>query len=295
MKGGVSIVFGVILAAIVFVLYQSFFILYPSHQALILQFGQVKSAVKDPGLHFKLPFIQTVELIDKRVLPLEIPQQEVIAADQKRLVVAAFARYRIVDPVRYYQTVRVAQAADERLKTFVASNLRAVLAENTFTAVVRDQRAALMQRVQQQVDRAAADLGIDIIDVRIRRADLPEANSNAVFGRMQTERQREATEIRAQGEEASRRIRARAERDREVLLAEAGRQSEELRGTGDAERNRIFADAYGQDPEFFAFYRSMQAYEAGMKAGDTRLLISPDSEFFRYFGDPRGKTPARAN
>ncbi|MBL8574577.1 MAG: protease modulator HflC [Hyphomicrobiaceae bacterium] len=295
MKGGLSIVFGVILAAVVFVLYQSFFILYPSHQALILQFGQVRSAVKDPGLHFKLPFIQSVEMIDKRVLPLEIPQQEVIAADQKRLVVAAFARYRIVDPVRYYQTVRAAQAADERLKTFVASNLRAVLAENTFTAVVRDQRAALMQRVQQQVDKSAADLGIDVIDVRIRRADLPEANSNAVFGRMQTERQREATEIRAQGEEASRRIRARADRDREVLVAEANRQSEELRGTGDGERNRIFAEAYGQDPNFFAFYRSMQAYENGMKAGDTRMVISPQSEFFRYFADPQGKAMARPN
>lgn len=289
MKNGLFGAALVVLGAVAFLLYNAIFFIYPTQQALVLQFGSVQKALRDPGMYFKIPFIQNVELIERRILDLDLNPQEVIAADQKRLVVDAFARYRIVDPVRFYQSVRTTQGANQRLSTFLQSNLRQVVAESSFSAVVKDSRAALMEKIKGQVSRSASELGVEIVDVRIRRADLPQANSEAVFRRMQTERQREATELRAQGEEASRRIRARAERDREVILAEATRDSEVLRGTGDAERNAIFNDAFGRDPEFFSFYRTMQAYEAGLRSGDTRMVLSPSSDFFRYFGAPNGR------
>ena len=223
-----------------------------------------------------------------RILDLENPSQEVIASDQKRLVVDAFARYRITNPLRFYQSVGTVQGANQRLSTVLNSSLRRVLGENAFITVVRDERESLMRQIGEQVNREARNFGIDVVDVRIRRADLPEANSQAVFQRMQTERQREAAEIRAQGNEAAQRTRARAEREATIVVAEATSKGEQLRGEGDGERNRIFADAFGRDPDFFAFYRSMQAYEASMKAGDTRMLVSPDSSFFRYFRDPSG-------
>lgn len=289
MKNGLFGAALVVLGAVAFLIYNAIFFIYPTQQALVLQFGSVQKALRDPGMYFKIPFIQNVELIERRILDLDLNPQEVIAADQKRLVVDAFARYRIVDPVRFYQSVRTTQGANQRLSTFLQSNLRQVVAESSFSAVVKDSRAALMEKIKGQVSRSASELGVEIVDVRIRRADLPQANSEAVFRRMQTERQREATELRAQGEEASRRIRARAERDREVILAEATRDSEVLRGTGDAERNAIFNDAFGRDPEFFSFYRTMQAYEAGLRSGDTRMVLSPSSDFFRYFGAPNGR------
>lgn len=296
MKNGLFGALLVVLGAVAFLVYNAIFFIYPTQQALVLQFGSVQKALRDPGMYFKIPFIQNVEMIERRILDLDLNPQEVIAADQKRLVVDAFARYRIIDPVRFYQSVRTTQGANQRLSTFLQSNLRQVVAESSFSAVVKDSRAALMEKIKGQVSRSAAELGVEIVDVRIRRADLPQANSEAVFRRMQTERQREATELRAQGEEASRRIRARAERDREVLLAEATRDSEILRGTGDAERNAIFNDAFGRDPEFFSFYRTMQAYEAGLKSGDTRMVLSPNSDFFRFFGAPNGRpvTPVPA-
>lgn len=296
MKNGLFGAALVVLGAVAFLIYNAIFFIYPTQQALVLQFGSVQKALRDPGMYFKIPFIQNVELIERRILDLDLNPQEVIAADQKRLVVDAFARYRIVDPVRFYQSVRTTQGANQRLSTFLQSNLRQVVAESSFSAVVKDSRAALMEKIKAQVSRSAAELGVEIVDVRIRRADLPQANSEAVFRRMQTERQREATELRAQGEEASRRIRARAERDREVILAEATRDSEVLRGTGDGERNAIFNDAFGRDPEFFSFYRTMQAYEAGLKSSDTRMVLSPNSDFFRFFGAPNGRpvTPVPA-
>ncbi|MEZ5841134.1 MAG: protease modulator HflC [Hyphomicrobiales bacterium] len=296
MKTGIISAVLILLAAAVVGLFSSAFIVYPTQQALVLQFGEVRRPITEPGLYFKIPFVQNVILIDRRILDLDMPAQEVIASDQKRLVVDAFARYRIVDPVRFYQTVERGSIAEanNRLATFMQSSLRAVLADASFAAVVRDQRTQLMESIRDRADARASDIGIKMIDVKIRRADLPEANSQAIYRRMETERQREATEIRAQGEEAARRIRAQANREATVIKAEADRESEQIRGDGDAERNRIFAEAFGSDPDFFAFYRSMLAYEQGLSSGDTRLVLSPNSSFFKYFGNPDGTAPAPA-
>jgi membrane protease subunit HflC len=240
-----------------------------------------------------LPLIDNVIYVDNRILDLENPAQEVIASDQKRLVVDAFARYRIRDPLMFYQTVGSLEGgANSRLTTLLNSALRRVLGEATLTHVVRDQREALMGRVREQLDRESQAFGVSVIDVRIRRADLPEQNSQAVYQRMQTERQREAAEFRAQGSQRGQEIRARADRDVTVLLADATSKAEQIRGEGDGERNRIFADAYSRDADFFAFYRSMQAYENGLRASDTRLVIKPEGDFFRYFGNPAGKAEA---
>jgi len=232
--------------------------------------------------------------IDKRILDLENPSQEVIASDQKRLVVDAFARYRIKDALRFYQSVGSIQAANIQLTTLLNASLRRVLGEVTFIQVVRDEREALMARIRGQLDTEADAYGIQVVDVRIRRADLPEQNSQAVYQRMQTERQREAAEFRAQGAQKAQELRANADREATVIVAEANSTAEQTRGTGDAERNRLFAEAYTQDPDFFAFYRSMSAYENGLKANDTRFLLKPDSNFFRYFGHPSGNPAAPA-
>jgi membrane protease subunit HflC len=235
--------------------------------------------------------VDNVEYIDKRILDLDSPQLEIIASDQKRLVVDAFGRYRVIDPLRFFQSVGSVAVADQRLSVLLNSAVRQVLGEATFENVVRSQRAGLMSRIAERVNREGRGLGIEIVDVRIRRADLPEANSQAIYQRMQTERQREATEIRAQGEQAARRIRAEADRAATVIVAEANRESEQIRGDGDAARTRIFAEAFGRDPEFFDFYRSMLAYENGLKPGTTRMLISPNSDFFRYFNNAAPGTP----
>ena len=282
----------VIAVAVLIVLYSSVFTVYQTQQALVLRLGNPLPPVTEPGLHFKAPFIDTVVYIDKRILDLDAPAQEVIASDQKRLVVDAFARYRIKDPLRFYQTLGSVRGANSQLAILVNSALRRVLGEATFTHVVRDQRADLMARIRQLVDQEAQGYGIQVVDVRIRRADLPEQNSQAVYRRMQTERQREAAEFRAQGSQRAQEIRSRADREVTVLVAEANSKSEQIRGEGDATRNEIFAKAFTQDPDFFNFYRSMQAYETGLKANDTRLLLKPDSNFFRFFNDPAGKQPA---
>jgi len=290
-----------VLAVAAFILYSSVFTVHQNRQALVLQFGEVvRPRVADgsqpalqPGLHFKVPFIQNVVTFDKRILDLDTPSLEVIASDQKRLVVDAFARYRISDPLRFYQAVNTIERANLQLTTLLNSAVRRVLGEVTFAQVVRDERPQLMARIAQQLNQVSQGLGITVVDVKIRRADLPDANSQAVYDRMKTERQREAAEIRAQGEEASRRIRATADRDVAVILAEANRQGELLRGDGDAERSRIFAEAFTRDADFFAFYRSMQAYEAGLRNEGTRLVLTPDTDFFRYFQNPNGTTNAR--
>ncbi|MGI9382819.1 MAG: protease modulator HflC [Methyloligellaceae bacterium] len=269
--------------------YLTLFTVHQTQQALVLQFGEPKRVITEPGLNWKIPFIQNVDFFDKRILDLDTSPQEVIASDQKRLVVDSFARFKIVDPLLFFQAVRDERIARSRLGTSLDASLRRVLGSASFEAVVRDKRADLMAQITEQVNAEAESFGIKIVDVRIKRADLPEANSQAIYRRMQTERQREAAEIRAQGEEQSRRIRANADRQVTVLKAEATRDSEKLRGQGDAERNAIFADAFGRDADFFGFYRSMQAYEAGLNAKDTRLLLSPNTEFFRYFNNPSGK------
>jgi len=285
----------VIVAAALIVGYSSLFTVYQTQQALVIRLGQPVRVVNEPGLNVKAPFIDSVVYIDKRILDLEAPPQEVIASDQKRLVVDAFARYRIQDALRFYQTLGSISGANSQLSILLNSALRRVLGEVTFTHVVRDQRAELMSRIRELVDREAGSYGVQVVDVRIRRADLPEQNSQAVYQRMQTERQREAAEFRAQGAQRGQEIRSRADREVTVLVAEATSKAEQTRGEGDATRNQIFAEAFNQDPDFFAFYRSMQAYESGLKQNDTRMVLKPDSSFFRYFNDPLGKlreTPA---
>ena len=284
--GGVA---AVLIGVALIVGYSSLFTVYQTQQALVVRLGKVVRVVSEPGLHVKLPFVDNVLAIDKRILDLEAPAQEVIASDQKRLVVDAFARYRIKDPLRFYQTLGSKTAADSQLNILLNSALRRVLGEATFIQVVRDERANLMSRIRGLIDQESANYGIEVVDARIRRADLPEQNSQAVYQRMQTARQREAAEYRAQGQQQAQEIRSKADRQVTVLIADATSKSEQIRGEGDATRNQIFADAFNKDPDFFAFYRSMQAYEASLKAGDTRLLLKPDTNFFRYFNDPSGK------
>jgi membrane protease subunit HflC len=285
--GGVLLV--LVLAA-AFIGYSSIFTVPETRQAIVIRLGEPQRVVSQAGLHFKAPFIDSVVYIDKRILDLENPAQEIIAADQKRLVVDAFARYKIVEPLRFYQAIGTVPAANSQLATLLNSSLRRVLGESSFQDVVRDDRDKLMTRIREQLDRETQRYGINVIDVRIRRADLPEQNSQAVYQRMQTERQREAAEFRAQGSQRAQEIRSRADRDVTVLLAEANAKGEQIRGEGDATRNRIFAESYGKDPDFFAFYRSMQAYEQGLGNNDTRMVLKPDSEFFRYFVDPSGRS-----
>ncbi|MGY8706883.1 protease modulator HflC [Bradyrhizobium sp. 18BD] len=277
------------LLIVVIVGYMSLFTVQQTEQTIVLQFGKPVDVVTDPGLHFKAPWNSVIN-IDKRILDLENPSQEAIASDQKRLVVDAFARYRIKDALRFYQSVGSIQAANLQLTTLLNAALRRVLGEVTFINVVRDDREKLMLRIRDQLDREADGYGIQVVDVRIRRADLPEQNSQAVYLRMKTEREREAAEFRAQGGQRAQEIKSRADREATVIIAEANSQADQTRGAGDAERNRLFAEAYSKDADFFAFYRSMTAYETGLKSSDTRFLLRPDSDFFRYFGSPSGKT-----
>jgi len=274
------------LAAILF--FAATFTVYQTQQALVLRFGAVRYVTAEPGLYFKVPLVDTVNYIDKRVLDLDTPVQTVLSTDRQNLEVDAFARYRITDPLRFYQAVNNVQNANARLTSFLNSSLRNVLAGATTTDIIRTRRADLMNVIQDSVNKQAESLGVEIIDVRLTRVDLPAANSQAVFQRMQTERQREAADLRATGQQQAQGIRARAEREATVILADANRQQEQLRGQGDADRNRILAQAFSRDPDFFSFYRSMQAYENSLKSGDTRMVLSPNSEFFRYFNDPSG-------
>jgi membrane protease subunit HflC len=284
----------VVLLVLLLGAYSSVFTVYQTEQAIVVRLGEPIRVVTEPGLNFKWPIFDSVINISKRILDLENPAQEVLASDRRRLVVDAFARYRITNALKFYQTVGSVQTANVQLATLLNAALRRVLGEVTLIQIVRDQRAELMVRSREQLDQQAAAYGVAIVDVRIRHADLPEQNSQAVYERMKTERQREAAELRAEGAQRAQEIRSKAERDATVIVAEANQQSEQIRGEGDAERNRIFAEAYGQDPDFFAFYRSMNAYEAGLRSNDTRFLLRPDSSFFRYFGDPNGKMKAPA-
>ncbi|MDE5445173.1 protease modulator HflC [Bradyrhizobium sp. CSA207] len=277
------------LLLVLIVAYMSLFTVQQTEQTIVLQFGKPVDVVTDPGLHFKAPWNSVIN-IDKRILDLENPSQEVIASDQKRLVVDAFARYRIKDALRFYQSVGSIQAANLQLTSLLNAALRRVLGEVNFITVVRDEREKLMGRIREQLDHEADGYGIEVVDVRIRRADLPEQNSQAVYQRMQTERQREAAEFRAQGGQKAQEIRSKADREATVIIAEANSTAEQTRGVGDAERNRLFAESYGKDADFFSFYRSMTAYENGLRSNDTRFLLRPDSDFFRYFSNPSGKT-----
>ena len=279
----------VVLLALIVVGYSSIFTVRQTEQALVVRLGApVGAPITEPGLHFKAPFVDTVISIDNRILDLENPSQEIIASDQKRLVVDAFARYRIKDALRFYQSVGSISAANLQLTALLNAALRRVLGEATFIQVVRDEREALMGRIRDQLDKQAAAYGIQVVDVRIRRADLPEQNSQAVYQRMQTERQREAAEFRAQGGQKAQEIKSKADREATVIVADANSEADKVRGEGDGERNRIFAEAYSKDPQFFAFYRAMTAYETSLKTSDTRFVLKPDSEFFRFFNSVNG-------
>lgn len=291
MKGIAGFV-AVLVAIAAIVGFSSLFTVHQNQQALVLRFGEPIRVVREPGLQYKIPFVDGVVYIDKRILDVENPAQEVIASDQKRLVVDAFARYRVSDPLRFYQTLGSVERANSQLTTLLNSALRRVLGEASFVQTVRDEREVLMGRIRDQVNTEGKNFGVTVVDVRIRRADLPEANSQAVFQRMQTQIQREAAEIRAGGNQIAQTIRAKADRDVTVTIADATSKGEQVRGEGDGLRNTIYADAYNRDRDFFAFYRSMQAYEEGLKRGDTRLLLAPDSDFFRYFANPSGIAPA---
>ena len=277
----------IVLGAVAFF---SIFIVKEINQAIVLQFGDPKRIISTPGINFKIPFIQNVVFLDKRILNLDAPPEEVIASDQKRLIVDAFARFQIVDPLKFYISVGNERVARSRLSTIINSRIRSVLGKQRLQTLLSADRTNQMALIQDGVNNEAEKFGIKIVDVRIKRADLPPANSEAIYRRMQTEREREAKEFRARGAEMAITITSTADKEVTVILAEAEKKSEIMKGEGDGLRNKIFADAFGRDPEFFAFYRAMQAYEKALIGGETSLILSPDSEFFKFFGNIKPKT-----
>ena len=274
-----------IIAVIAATAFFSIFIVKEVNQAIVLQFGDPKRIITKPGLNFKIPFIQNVVFLDKRILNLDAPPEEVIASDQKRLIVDAFARFQIVDPLKFYISVGNERVARSRLSTIINSRIRNVLGQQKLQTLLSEDRSKQMALIQQGVNNEAENFGIKIVDVRIKRADLPQANSDAIFRRMQTEREREAKEFRAKGAEMAVTITSTADKEVTVILADAQKKSEIMKGEGDGLRNKIFADAFGQDPEFFGFYRAMQAYQKALIGGETSMILSPDSEFFKFFGN----------
>tara|TARA_Y100001970_G_scaffold38915_1_gene47889 strand:- start:5538 stop:6407 length:870 start_codon:yes stop_codon:yes gene_type:complete len=274
---------------IIATIYFSVFIVKEVNQAIVLQFGDPKRIITNPGINFKIPFIQNVVYLDKRILNLDTPPEEVIASDQKRLIVDAFARFQIVDPLKFYISVGNERVARSRLSTIINSRIRSVLGTQRLQTLLSADRTNQMSLIQEGVNNEAENFGINIVDVRIKRADLPQANSEAIYKRMQTEREREAKEFRAKGAEMAAEITANADKEVTVILANAEKSSQILKGEGDGKRNKIFAEAFGRDPQFFAFYRAMQAYEKALIGGETSLILSPDSEFFKFFGNIKQK------
>ena len=288
------IIAGVAILAVLILASASLFTVTQAQQALVVQLGAIKRVIQEPGLKAKIPFIEDVVYIDRRVLDLDPPVEQVILADQKRLDVDAFARYRIIDPVLYFQSLRTEQQASAQMGSVVNSAMRRVLGSVTLLAVLSDERPRVMNDIRNQVNAEAKQRGIEIVDVRIRRADLPEETSQAIFARMRSEREREAAEARAQGHEQSQQIKARAERERTVILAEAQRDAQIQRGEGDNQALKTIADATSSDPQFYAFYRSLEAYRKALNKDDTTLVLSPTGEFFRYFNDASGGFPPAA-
>ena len=267
-----------------FAIYLSLFTVKEINQAIVLQFGDPKRVIATPGLQVKIPFIQNVVFLDRRILSLDPAPEEVIASDQKRLIVDAYARFKIVDPLKFYVSVGNEMVARSRLATIINSRLRSVLGKHSLATLLSEDRTKQMAIIQDGVNTEAEKFGITIIDIRIKRADLPQANSEAIYKRMQTEREREAKQFRARGAEMAVTITSTADKEVTVLLANAKKQSEIMKGEGDGQRNKIFAEAFGKDPDFFSFYRAMQAYEKALIGGDTSLILSPDSDFFKFFG-----------
>jgi modulator of FtsH protease HflC len=279
----------VVVGVIILIAFNTFYTVHQAQQAIVLQFGEPRRVIQEPGLHLKRPFMENVIYFDKRLLDFDADAVEVIMLDQRRLVVDAFARYRIVDPLLFFQTVGTEQNMRARLSAIVNASLRNVLGQVPFSAVLSNRRSQLMQQMSELVVRESKPFGVEVDDVRIMRADLHPDNSPAIYARMQTEREREARTERAQGAEAGQRIRAEAERDRTVILADAQRQAQILRGQGDADATRIFAEAFNQDPQFYSFYRSLQAYRTSIGEGTT-LVLTPETDFFRFFRDMTGQT-----
>lgn len=270
--------------ALVFVLFNSLYILPQTEQAIVLQFGEPVRLVKEPGLKFKIPFIQNVTLYDTRLLNLDPPAQEVVLNDKKRLDVDSFTRYKIVDPLKFYQTVRTEPIARGKLEEIVNSSVRKILGRITLQELLSQQRTEIMRDISNAVKVDAAQIGVSVADVRIRRADLPIEVLQAINARMKTERERDAKEFRAQGQQQAQQIRAKADKERTIIIAEAEKQAQITRGQGDETAIKIWNDAAGTDPEFYAFYRSLEAYKTSLGDGEAELVLSPDSEFFNYFG-----------
>ena len=267
-------------------IYSTFFIVKETQQAIVLQLGEPKKVYKEAGLYYKIPLIQNVQFLDKRVIDIDAPSEEVIALDQKRIIVDAYAKFIIRDPLKFYISVGNERVAQSRLASIINAKIRGVLGKENLVNLISTNRNKLMSQITKDVAEEAKDFGIDVIDVRIKRADLPSANSEAIFRRMQTERTREAKEFRAEGFEVGQTIKSKADKEVAIIIAEARQTAQITRGEGDGLRNKIFADAFGRDPEFFSFYRAMQSYEKSLISGsDTSLVLSPDSEFFRYFGE----------
>ena len=277
-----------ILIIIIFISLGCFFVMNEKEQGLVLQFGEPKRVVQDSGLHFKIPMIQNVVRYDKRILEYNLPVEEVIAVDKKRMLIDSFARFKIIDPLEFYKTVGNEINVRNRLNSNVISSLRRVVGRVTLDELLSDERSKIMDRIKVEVNDEAKRFGIEVIDVRIRRADLPEANSQAIFDRMKSERLREAKEFRAKGAEEAQRIRAEADKEKTVLLAEASRKSEILKGEGESESISIYSNAFEKDPDFYSFYRSMQAYNSVLGEDGTTMILSPDSQFLEFFNNSKG-------
>ena len=276
----------IVLGLLGLIAYLSIFTVFEIKNAIVLQFGDPKRVIMEPGLNFKIPFVQNVVFIDNRILDIDAPPAEVIASDQKRLIVDAYVKFKIIDVLDFYKTLGNENVARSRISAIVNSRIRSVLGERPLAAVLSEDRANLMKEITALVETEVNAFGISIVDVRIKRADLPEANSEAIFRRMQTEREREAKEFRAQGAEIAQRIRSTADKDVTIIKSQAEKKANIIRGEGDGEANRVFAEAFNTDPEFFAFFRAMQAYAEGLQNSDTTMILSPDSEFFKYFANP---------
>jgi membrane protease subunit HflC len=272
----------------------SVFTVHQTRQVLVTQFGEVRQKITEPGLHFKLPIIQDIMAFDNRVLSVDPPAEEVLLADQKRVVVDTFARYRITDMLKYFQTLGVETAASQRMNNIISASLRSVLGGASLADVLSAKRSELMGKIRAQVNVETARFGIDLVDVRIVRADLPEQTSQSIYARMRAEREREAKDARAKGQEMAQEIRSKADKERTILMAEAERDAQTLRGEGDGQAIKIYADAFGKDPAFYEFYRTMEAYRKSLSNPETMLLLSPDSAFLRYLDKARPSPAAVA-
>jgi len=275
----------VVLAIIAIVGLSSVYTVDERQQAIVVKFGEPKRTVTEPGLHYKIPVMEQVIFLEKRILSLDVPPQEVLASDQRRILVDSFARYRIADPLKRYQAARTEVGAARLLEDAMESTVRQVLAKEPMNEIVSGQRAELMKKISDLTNQRALTFGLEVVDVRLKRVDLPQENSKAIFMRMETERQREAAEKRASGQRDAVKIKAAADRQVAEIIAQAERKSQTIRGEADGEAVKIFADAYGKDKDFFEFYRTMQAYRKSLGKEDTRLILSPDSEFFKLFMD----------